>query len=85
MTVEANQLVICAAALIAQVRKLQKMTGHKQRDEANDARTMTGRAFSYGMLWNALPLHIHQLDSISHFKAQIKIYLFRVAFNDLVV
>ncbi len=46
-----------------------------------------GRAFSCAALklWNSLPLHIRQLDSISHFKAQIKMYLFRIAFNDLLV
>ncbi len=33
-----------------------------------------GRAFSCAApkLWNYLPLHIRQLDSVSHFKAQIK-------------
>ncbi len=46
-----------------------------------------GRAFSCAApkLWNSLPLHIRQLDSISHFKVQIKMYLFRIAFNDLLV
>ncbi|KAF7650849.1 hypothetical protein LDENG_00119400, partial [Lucifuga dentata] len=30
-------------------------------------------------LWNSLPLHIHQLDSITQFKSQIKTYLFKLA------
>ncbi len=44
-----------------------------------------GMAFSCAApkLWSSLPLHIRQLDSISHFKVQIKTYLFRIAFNDL--
>ena len=46
-----------------------------------------GRAFSCvaPKLWNALPLHIRQMDSISSFKVQIKTYLFIIAFNEMIV
>jgi len=46
-----------------------------------------GRAFSCvaPRLWNTLPLHIRQLDSISQFRVQIKTYLFRIAFNGMIV
>ncbi|KAF7652861.1 hypothetical protein LDENG_00091350, partial [Lucifuga dentata] len=45
--------------------------------------TMGARAFSCSVprLWNFLPLHIRQLDSITHFKSQIKIHLFKLAYS----
>ncbi|KAF7649750.1 hypothetical protein LDENG_00136690, partial [Lucifuga dentata] len=41
------------------------------------------RAFSCSAprLWNSLPLHIHQLDSITQFKSQIKTHLFKLAYT----
>ncbi|KAF7641542.1 hypothetical protein LDENG_00278210 [Lucifuga dentata] len=44
--------------------------------------TMGVRAFSCSAprLWNSLPLHIHQLDSIMQFKSQIKTHLFKLAY-----
>ncbi|KAF7642335.1 hypothetical protein LDENG_00259820 [Lucifuga dentata] len=45
--------------------------------------TMGARAFSCSAprLWNSLPLHIRQLDSITHFKSQIKTHLFKLAYT----
>ncbi|KAF7646390.1 hypothetical protein LDENG_00188450, partial [Lucifuga dentata] len=45
--------------------------------------TMGARAFSCSAprLWNSLPLHIHQLDSITQFKSQIKTHLFKLAYT----
>ncbi|KAF7653420.1 hypothetical protein LDENG_00083060 [Lucifuga dentata] len=45
--------------------------------------TMSARAFSCSAprLWNSLPPHIHQPDSITHFKSQIKTHLFKLAYS----
>ncbi|KAF7652304.1 hypothetical protein LDENG_00098620, partial [Lucifuga dentata] len=45
--------------------------------------TMGARAFSCSAprLWNSLPPHIHQLDSITHFKSQIKTHLFKLVYS----
>ncbi|KAF7640974.1 hypothetical protein LDENG_00002140, partial [Lucifuga dentata] len=45
--------------------------------------TMGARAFSCSAprLWNSLPLHIRQLDSITQFKSQIKTRLFKLAYT----
>ncbi|KAF7644839.1 hypothetical protein LDENG_00214900, partial [Lucifuga dentata] len=45
--------------------------------------TMGARAFSCSAprLWNSLPLHIRQLDSITQFRSQIKTHLFKLAYT----
>ncbi|KAF7662130.1 hypothetical protein LDENG_00245680, partial [Lucifuga dentata] len=45
--------------------------------------SMGARAFSCSAprLWNSLPLHIHQLDSITQVKSQIKTHLFKLAYT----
>ncbi|KAF7663890.1 hypothetical protein LDENG_00195450 [Lucifuga dentata] len=45
--------------------------------------TLGARAFSCSAprLWNSLPLHIRQLDSITQFKSQIKTHLFKLAYT----
>ncbi|KAF7655728.1 hypothetical protein LDENG_00051610, partial [Lucifuga dentata] len=49
--------------------------------------SMGARAFSCSAprLWNSLPLHIHQLDSITQVKSQIKTHLFKLAYTLLTV
>ena len=45
--------------------------------------TLGDRAFksSAPKLWNSLPLSIRNIQSLNKFKAQIKTYLFKLAFN----
>jgi len=45
--------------------------------------TMGARAFSRSAprLWNSLPFHIRQIDSLPQFKSQLKTHLFRLAYS----
>lgn len=45
--------------------------------------TMGAKAFSHAApkLWNSLPIHIRQLDSVNIFKSQLKTYLFKSAYS----
>ncbi|KAF7648654.1 hypothetical protein LDENG_00153670 [Lucifuga dentata] len=43
---------------------------------------MGGRAFSHPVPrhWNSLPLHIHQLDSVTQFKTAVKMHLLKLVY-----
>ena len=45
--------------------------------------TVGGRAFSYQapLLWNQLPIHVKEADTISTFKARLKALYFDLAYS----
>lgn len=51
----------------------------------SNKRRRGARSFSVAgpTLWNALPLHLRQIDSLSVFKSALKTHLFSLAFNSL--
>ena len=54
-----------------------------ERPEGRMLATLGTRSFSAATptLWNSLPTHIHDIESLGTFKRHVKTYLFRLAFT----